>query len=112
LVKDKRNLSRHTSGKKRATLIVIPSVRFTKLIIHHLQRKHMFHPRPDSLLHLSNEEHVLGYLKGSPKSVGASEAKEVPTKEPQVTDEDADFLKVVEESMKDAYAFPKGTLPP
>nr|GFC92279.1 histone deacetylase 14 [Tanacetum cinerariifolium] len=64
---DKRNLSRHTSGKNMATLIVILSVRFTMLIIHHLQRKHMFHPRPDSLLHLSNEEPVLGYLKFSAK---------------------------------------------
>nr|GEU73492.1 hypothetical protein [Tanacetum cinerariifolium] len=54
-------------GKKRATLIVILSVRFTKLIIHHLQRKHMFHSRPDSPLHLSNEEPVLGYLKFSAK---------------------------------------------
>nr|GEX84830.1 hypothetical protein [Tanacetum cinerariifolium] len=66
-IEDKRNLSRHTSGKKMATLIVIPSIQFTKLIIHHLQRKHRFHPRPDSLLHLSNEEHVLGYLKFSAK---------------------------------------------
>nr|GFB85534.1 hypothetical protein [Tanacetum cinerariifolium] len=188
---DKRNLSRHTSGKKRATLIVIPSIRFTKRIIHHLQRKHMFHPRPDSLLYLSNEEPVLGYLKfsakgtkreifgmpipgrlitanirevsyyqeyqenpaptsvpaktqenkrkqatgttdkpakakrikcsisrktrksrSSPKYVGASEAEEVPAEEPQVADEDADFQKAVEESMKDVYALPKGPLPP
>nr|GFA35034.1 hypothetical protein [Tanacetum cinerariifolium] len=165
-IDDKRNLSRHTSGKKRATLIVIPSVRFTMLIIHHLQRMHMFYPRPDSPLHLSNEEPVLGYLKfsakgtkreifgmpipvpaktqehkrkqatgttdkpakakrikrsvscntrqprGSSKSVGASEAKEVPAEEPQVVEEDADFQKAVEESMKDAYALPKGPLPP
>nr|GEX40871.1 histone deacetylase 14 [Tanacetum cinerariifolium] len=62
-IEDKQNLSQHTSGKKRATLIVIPSIRFTKLIIHHLQRKHMFHPRPDSPLHLSNEESILRYLK-------------------------------------------------
>nr|GEU81352.1 E-beta-farnesene synthase [Tanacetum cinerariifolium] len=62
-----RNLSRHTSGKKRATLIVIPSIQFTKLIIHHLQRKHRFHLKPDSPLHLSNEEPVLGYLKFSSK---------------------------------------------
>nr|GFC25499.1 hypothetical protein [Tanacetum cinerariifolium] len=48
----------------------------------------------------------------SPKYVGASEAKEVPAKEPQVAEEDADFLKAVEESMKDAYALPKGPLPP
>nr|GEY64129.1 hypothetical protein [Tanacetum cinerariifolium] len=66
-IEDKSNLSRRTTGKKRATLIVIPSIRFTKLIIHHLQRRHKFHPRPDSLLHLSNEEHVLGYLKFSAK---------------------------------------------
>nr|GFC55665.1 histone deacetylase 14 [Tanacetum cinerariifolium] len=47
--------------------IVIPSIRFTKLIIHHLQRKHRFHPRPDSPLYLSNKEPVLGYLKFSAK---------------------------------------------
>nr|GEZ12691.1 E-beta-farnesene synthase [Tanacetum cinerariifolium] len=223
--------------EKRATLIVIPSIRFTKMIIHHLQRKHKFHPRPDSSLHLSNEEPVLGYLKfsakgtksevfrmpnpdslitaeiqqatyyreylakvthhrkylvgetggvqnppapkptqparkpkaptrpsisipvpstqpaptsalaksqenkrkqatkttdkpakakrikhsfsrktrqprSSPKSVGASEAEEVPAEEPQVADEDADYQKAAKESMNDAYALPKGPLPP
>nr|GEY50546.1 histone deacetylase 14 [Tanacetum cinerariifolium] len=66
-IKDKRFLSRHTTGKKRATLIVIPSIWFTKLIIHHLQMRHKFHPRPDSLLHLPNEEPVLEYLKFSAK---------------------------------------------
>nr|GEZ50236.1 hypothetical protein [Tanacetum cinerariifolium] len=211
-IEDKRNLSRHTSGKKRATLIVILSIRFTKLIIHHLQRKHRFHLRPNSLLHLSNKEPVLGYLKfsakgtkskvfrmpipdslitaeiqqatyyreylakparkpkaptipsisipvastqpaptsaqaksqenkrkqatkttnkpakakrikrsisrktrqprSSPKSVGASEAKEVHAEEPQVADKDADYQKALEESMKDAYALPKGLLLP
>nr|GEX21747.1 hypothetical protein [Tanacetum cinerariifolium] len=66
-IDDKRNLAQHTSGKKKATLIVIPSIRFTKLIIYHLQRKHKFHPRPDSPLYLPNEEPVLGYLKFSAK---------------------------------------------
>nr|GEV15695.1 hypothetical protein [Tanacetum cinerariifolium] len=66
-IKDKQNLSRHTTGKKKATLIVIPSIRFTKLINHHLQRRHRFHPRSDSLLYLPNEESVLGYLKFSAK---------------------------------------------
>nr|GEV32742.1 hypothetical protein [Tanacetum cinerariifolium] len=47
--------------------VVIPSIQFTKLIIHHLQRRHKFHPRPDSPLHLPNEEPVLGYLKFSAK---------------------------------------------
>nr|GEU68626.1 retrovirus-related Pol polyprotein from transposon TNT 1-94 [Tanacetum cinerariifolium] len=64
---DKKNLAHHTHGKKKATLIVIPSIRFTKLIIHYLQSKNKFHPRPDSSLHLPNEEPVLGYLKFSAK---------------------------------------------
>nr|GEZ03302.1 E-beta-farnesene synthase [Tanacetum cinerariifolium] len=215
-IDDKRNLSRHTSGKKRSTLIVIPSIRFTKLIIHHLQRRHRFHPRPDSPLHLPNKEPVLGYLKfsakgtkrevfGMPipgslitaeiqhasynreylakptqptrkpkttapkapsrpsvsipvrsaqpaptsapakpqekkrkqatetsdkppkekkskhgwvskkrsqKNVEASKTTEVPTVEPQVADEDAEYQKVLQEIMKDAYALPRGMLPP
>nr|GEY98838.1 monodehydroascorbate reductase [Tanacetum cinerariifolium] len=66
-IEDKNNLAQHTHGKKKATLIVILSIRFTNLIIYYLQRKHKFHPRPDYLLHLPNEEHVLGYLKFSAK---------------------------------------------
>nr|GEV54867.1 retrovirus-related Pol polyprotein from transposon TNT 1-94 [Tanacetum cinerariifolium] len=66
-IEDKNNLAQHTHKKNKATLIVIPSIKFTKLIIYHLQRKHKFHPRPDSLLHLPNEEPVLGYLKFSAK---------------------------------------------
>ncbi|GKA87648.1 hypothetical protein Tco_0809412 [Tanacetum coccineum] len=66
-IEDKKNLARHTQGRKKANLIVIPSVRFTKLIIHHLQSKHKFHPRPGSPLYLPNEESVLGYLKFSAK---------------------------------------------
>nr|GEZ98198.1 histone deacetylase 14 [Tanacetum cinerariifolium] len=49
--------------------------------------------------------------RSSSKSVGASEVEEVPAEEPQVADEDADYQKAVEESMKDAYALPKGPLP-
>nr|GEU31712.1 retrovirus-related Pol polyprotein from transposon TNT 1-94 [Tanacetum cinerariifolium] len=64
---EKRNLSRHTTRKKRATLIVIPSIQFTNLIIHYLQRRHKFHPRPESPFHLPNDEPVLGYLKFSEK---------------------------------------------
>nr|GEY04344.1 hypothetical protein [Tanacetum cinerariifolium] len=65
-VKDKKNLALHTQGKKKANPIVILSIRFTKLIIHHLQSKHKFHPRPSSL-HLPYEEYILGYLKFSAK---------------------------------------------
>nr|GFB86611.1 hypothetical protein [Tanacetum cinerariifolium] len=66
-VEDKKNLALHTQGKKKAHPIVIPSIRFTKLIIHHLQSKHKFHPRPNSPLHLPYEEYILGYLKFSNK---------------------------------------------
>nr|GEU76265.1 reverse transcriptase domain-containing protein [Tanacetum cinerariifolium] len=130
-IDDKRYLSRHTTKKKRATLIVIPSILFTKLIIHHFQKRHKFHPRPDSLLHLPNEEPVLGYLKfsvkgskrevfGMPipgkkctlKNEEASKAKEVLIMEPQATAEDAELQKALEDSMKTAYvAAPHGSLP-
>nr|GEV28528.1 retrovirus-related Pol polyprotein from transposon TNT 1-94 [Tanacetum cinerariifolium] len=66
-IKDKKNLALHTQGKKKANPLVIQSVRFTKLIIHHLQSKHKFHPRPYSPHHLPFEEYVLGYLKFSSK---------------------------------------------
>nr|GEW01821.1 reverse transcriptase domain-containing protein [Tanacetum cinerariifolium] len=56
-----------SAGKKKSNPIVILSIRFTKLIIHHLQSKHKFHPRPDSPLHLPYEEYFLGYLKFSAK---------------------------------------------
>ncbi|GJX87578.1 retrovirus-related pol polyprotein from transposon TNT 1-94 [Tanacetum coccineum] len=66
-IEDKKNLVHHIQGKKKDTLIVIPSVRFTKLIIYYLQSKHKFHPRPGSPLHLPNEEPILRYLKFSAK---------------------------------------------
>nr|GEZ67964.1 hypothetical protein [Tanacetum cinerariifolium] len=50
--------------------------------------------------------------RSSPKSVGALEAEEVHAEELQVADEDADYQKTLEESMKDAFALPKGPFPP
>nr|GEU97626.1 monodehydroascorbate reductase [Tanacetum cinerariifolium] len=139
-------------------------------------RRHKFHPRPDSSLHLPNEEPVLGYLKFSangskrevfgmhipgshldspasiptkparkpkltspkapprhsvsilvtsaqpaPTSASAklqekkpeSEAEDDPFMEPKIATEDAELQKVLEESMKTAYAAaPRGPLPP
>ncbi|GJR86727.1 hypothetical protein Tco_0210738 [Tanacetum coccineum] len=66
-IEDKRNLAQQAQGKKKATIILIHSIRFTKLIIFHLQRLHNFHPRPESPLHLPTEEPVLGNLKFSAK---------------------------------------------
>ncbi|GJT29345.1 hypothetical protein Tco_0909620 [Tanacetum coccineum] len=71
---DKRKLAQHTLGKKKATLILIPSIRFTKLIIFHLQRLHNFHPRPESPLHLPTEEPVLA-KKSKPAPAKPKEKK-------------------------------------
>nr|GEU59574.1 retrovirus-related Pol polyprotein from transposon TNT 1-94 [Tanacetum cinerariifolium] len=59
--------SRWVLGKKKADPIVILSIRFTKLISHHLQSKHKFYPRPDFPLHLPYEQYILRYLKFSAK---------------------------------------------
>nr|GEZ44791.1 hypothetical protein [Tanacetum cinerariifolium] len=48
----------------------------------------------------------------STKSVVASKAEDVPAMEPQVAAEDTDLQKALEESMKTAYALPRGPLPP
>ncbi|GJZ53627.1 retrovirus-related pol polyprotein from transposon TNT 1-94 [Tanacetum coccineum] len=60
---DRKNLATTSRGKKKTTYLLIPSVRFTKLIIHHLKTKHNIHPRTDSALHYSREENVLNTLK-------------------------------------------------
>nr|GEV36777.1 hypothetical protein [Tanacetum cinerariifolium] len=46
------------------------------------------------------------------KNVAALKAEDVPTMEPQVATEDTDLQKALEESMKTAYALPRGQLPP
>ncbi|GKE67303.1 hypothetical protein Tco_1521464 [Tanacetum coccineum] len=129
-VEDKKNLALYTQGKKKANPLVIPSVRFTNLIIYHLQSKHKFHPRPDSPLHLPYEEYVLGYLKFCAKGTKWEKVAKhqrylageevsnpdspagVPVNEPRFGDEEADMQKVVEESLKDVHAAHQGPLPP
>ncbi|GKD76923.1 hypothetical protein Tco_1339544, partial [Tanacetum coccineum] len=89
--KDKRNLAQQAQGKKKVTIILIPSIRFTKLIIFHLQRLHNFHPRPESPLHLPTEEPVLvakhqRYLVGKEVSDPDSPAPNVPAAKPRLED--------------------------
>nr|GEU35949.1 integrase, catalytic region, zinc finger, CCHC-type, peptidase aspartic, catalytic [Tanacetum cinerariifolium] len=50
-------------GKKKSTPLLIPSIRFTKLIIHYMKTKHNFHPRTNSRLHYSHEDFALGILR-------------------------------------------------
>nr|GEV13000.1 integrase, catalytic region, zinc finger, CCHC-type, peptidase aspartic, catalytic [Tanacetum cinerariifolium] len=58
-----KNLATAPRGKKKTTHLLIPNVRFTKLIIHHLKTKHNIHPRTDSPLHYSHDENVLNTLR-------------------------------------------------
>lgn len=65
---DKANLEANKDGKKRYAKLLIPSIRFIKLIILSLQRSLKFHPREDSALHQPTYEHPVGYLKYDAKS--------------------------------------------
>ncbi|GKA52814.1 hypothetical protein Tco_0746129 [Tanacetum coccineum] len=68
LLRKTKNLSTTYSEKEEKPLSLwIPSVNGSPTIIFHLQRKHKFHPRPESSLHLPTEEPSLGYLKFSAK---------------------------------------------
>ncbi|GJX14593.1 retrovirus-related pol polyprotein from transposon TNT 1-94 [Tanacetum coccineum] len=59
---DTKNLATASSGKKKTAHLLIPNVRFTKLIIHHLKNKHNIHPRPGLALHYSHKENILNTL--------------------------------------------------
>ncbi|GJZ82428.1 hypothetical protein Tco_0647601 [Tanacetum coccineum] len=95
---DKRKLAQHTLGKKKATLILIPSIRFTKLIIFHLQRLHNFHPRPETPTPiLPTEEPVprssqVTVLRGK-------QIRRVPTAKPSLEDTEEAILQKSDEEM-------------
>nr|GEW67751.1 hypothetical protein [Tanacetum cinerariifolium] len=58
---DKKNLTTAACRKKKSTPLLIPSIRFTKLIIHYLKTKHNFHPRTNSPLYYSHEDFALAF---------------------------------------------------
>nr|GEV07981.1 retrovirus-related Pol polyprotein from transposon TNT 1-94 [Tanacetum cinerariifolium] len=58
-----KNLATASRGKKKTAHLLIPSVRFTKLIIYHLKTKQNIHPRSVSPLHYSHDESVLNTLR-------------------------------------------------
>ncbi|GKB76744.1 retrovirus-related pol polyprotein from transposon TNT 1-94 [Tanacetum coccineum] len=60
---DRKNLATASRGKKKTALLLIPNVRFTKLIIYHLRTKHNIHPRAGSPLHYSHDENVLNTFR-------------------------------------------------
>ncbi|GJT02482.1 retrovirus-related pol polyprotein from transposon TNT 1-94 [Tanacetum coccineum] len=80
---DRKNLATAARGKKKTAHLLIPSVRFTKLIIHHLRTKHNIHPRTGSPLHYSHEESILNTLRfvgkderGKAEERGATESSD------------------------------------
>nr|GEU60167.1 retrotransposon protein, putative, unclassified [Tanacetum cinerariifolium] len=99
-------------------------------------KRHKFHPRPDSPLHLPNEEPVLGHLKFSAKgtkrevfgmpilgSLIIADIQEASYYQEYLANvakhrrylvgvKDADLQKALEESMKSMYDVPWGPLPP
>ncbi|GJR07741.1 hypothetical protein Tco_0790393 [Tanacetum coccineum] len=60
---DRKNLATTSRRKKKTALLLIPNVRFTKLIIHHLRTKHNIHLRTGSPLYYSHDENVLNTLR-------------------------------------------------
>ncbi|GKC80105.1 retrovirus-related pol polyprotein from transposon TNT 1-94 [Tanacetum coccineum] len=60
---DRKNLAMAARGKKKTVHLLISSVRFTKLSIHHLRTKHNIHPRTGSPLYYSHDENVLNTLR-------------------------------------------------
>nr|GEU50018.1 reverse transcriptase domain-containing protein [Tanacetum cinerariifolium] len=60
---DRKNLATASCGKKKITHLLIPRIRFTKLIIHHLKTKHNIHPRSGSPLYYSHDESILNTLR-------------------------------------------------
>ncbi|GJW67887.1 retrovirus-related pol polyprotein from transposon TNT 1-94 [Tanacetum coccineum] len=58
-----KNLTTASRGKNKTAHLLIPNVRFTKLIIHCLRTKHNIHPRTGSPIHYSHEESILNTLR-------------------------------------------------
>ncbi|GKB06065.1 hypothetical protein Tco_0834298 [Tanacetum coccineum] len=61
-----KNLAIASRGKKKTALLLIPNIRFTKLIIHHLRTKHNIYPRTGLPLHYSHDENILNTLRSNP----------------------------------------------
>ncbi|GJX81081.1 hypothetical protein Tco_0329230 [Tanacetum coccineum] len=67
--------------KKKVTPLLIPYGRFSKVIIYYLASKNNIHRRPDSAVHHTGDDFILGNLKFVPK-VKQSKPAPAPTKKP------------------------------
>ncbi|GJX32756.1 hypothetical protein Tco_0242611 [Tanacetum coccineum] len=57
----------HKDSNKKTIPLVIPYCRFTKLIIYYLGSKHNIHRRPESAVHVTADDLLLGNFKFIPK---------------------------------------------
>nr|GFA36262.1 hypothetical protein [Tanacetum cinerariifolium] len=92
-----------TPPSSDALINFVNELGYPKLVRNVSNRRHKFHPRPDSLLHLPNEELVLGYLKFSAKGT-KREVFEMPI---PGRDQDSPAPKPTKPARK-----PKSTAPP
>ncbi|GJY63576.1 hypothetical protein Tco_0465036 [Tanacetum coccineum] len=67
--------------KKKVTPLLMPYGRFSKVIIYYLASKNNIHRRPDSAVHHTGDDFILGNLKFVPK-VKQSKPAPAPTKKP------------------------------
>ncbi|GKB67903.1 retrovirus-related pol polyprotein from transposon TNT 1-94, partial [Tanacetum coccineum] len=80
-----KSLTTAARGKKKSTPLLIPSIRFTKLIIYYLKTKHNIHPRTNSPLHYSHDDIVLGTVRSIGKD--GREISGMPIPDALLTDE-------------------------
>nr|GEU73344.1 hypothetical protein [Tanacetum cinerariifolium] len=67
---DKKRLTMPSQGKKKTDPLLIPSIRVTKLIIHHLKTQHNIHPITGLPFHYLHKDNVLRNLKFLERMVG------------------------------------------
>ncbi|GJX71250.1 hypothetical protein Tco_0308421 [Tanacetum coccineum] len=66
--------------KKKVTPLLIPYGRFSKVIIYYLASNNNIHRRPESAVHHTGDDYVLGNLKFVPKGESVENTKKTPKK--------------------------------
>nr|GEW33688.1 copia protein [Tanacetum cinerariifolium] len=118
---DRKNLATASCGKKKTTHLLISSVRFTKLIIHHLKTKQNIHLRSSSPLYYSHDESILNTLRSMLPSINniwmlnmarqkkeeqqsllkLPSAEDVSVEEPVYNEEEVNLKRALELSLKE-----------
>ncbi|GJS67091.1 hypothetical protein Tco_0681655 [Tanacetum coccineum] len=74
--------------KKKVTPLLIPYGRFSKVIIYYLASNNNIHRRPESAVHHTGDDFILGNLKfGFPKSDGSVEVFWNAISDPPITED-------------------------